>query len=127
MRRPAMELQARFHGVGVSAFGWLGSLQSRHERAAGLRRVRSIRDQRVQRGSRQTIAETWIITSTRTRWVRRGIGGHELSKPRVNVLGWSAERIGPRIIGAPQRGHAQVATVGASVTVEALRRWCAPH
>jgi len=38
----------------------------------------------VQVESRHTISETWMITSTRTRWVRRGVGGHELSKPRVD-------------------------------------------
>jgi hypothetical protein len=59
-----------------------------------------------------------MTTSTRTRWVRRGVGGHELSKPRVMVVSWSAERIGPRIIAAPQRGHAHVATVGVSVAVD---------
>ena len=53
-----------------------------------------------------------MTTSTRTRRVRRGVGGHEVSKPRVIVASWSAERIGPRIIAAPQRGHAHVSTVG---------------
>ena len=74
----------------------------------------------AQRGSRHTISETWMTTSTRTRWVRRGVGGHELSKPRVIVISWSAERIGPRIIAAPQRGHAHVATVGVSVAVDGI-------
>ena len=59
-----------------------------------------------------------MTTSTRTRWVRRGVGGHEVSKPRVIVARWSAERIGPRIIAAPQRGHAHVATGGASAEVD---------
>ena len=44
----------------------------------------------------------------------RGVGGHELSKPSVTVASWSAERIGPMIIAAPQRGHAHVALIGAS-------------
>jgi hypothetical protein len=57
-------------------------------------------------------------TSTRTRWGR--VGGHELSKPRGIVISWSAERIGPRIIAAPQRGHAHVATVGVSVAVDGV-------
>ena len=46
------------------------------------------------------------------------MGGHELSKPKVIVRSWSAERIGPRIIAAPQRGHAQVAADGVSVAVD---------
>ena len=43
-----------------------------------------------------------------------------VSKPRVIVLSWSAERIGPRIIAAPQRGHAHVAAVSASVVVDGV-------
>ena len=39
------------------------------------------------------------------------VDGHEVSKPRVSVISWSAERIGPRIIAAPHRGHAHVAVV----------------
>ena len=39
------------------------------------------------------------------------IGGHEVSQPKVIVLSWNAERIGPRIIAAPHRGHAHVAVV----------------
>ena len=36
-------------------------------------------------------------------------------------MSWSAERIGPRIIAAPQRGHAHVARVGgASVAAVAV-------
>src|SRR6266853_4949389 len=72
------------------------------------------------RASRHTISETWVITSTRARRVRRVVGGHEVSKPRAIVVSWSAERIGPRIIAAPQRGHAQVSTVGASVAGDAV-------
>ena len=95
-------------------------MQRRHERDAGRADARGDGTGSVQPGSRQTIAETWMPTSTRTRRVRRGIGGHELSKPRVIVISWSAERIGPRIIAAPQRGHAQVATVGVSVAVDGV-------
>jgi hypothetical protein len=36
------------------------------------------------------------------------------------VISWSAEKIGPRIIAAPQRGHAHVATVGVSVAVDGV-------
>ena len=43
------------------------------------------------------------------------VGGHDVSKPSVNVVSWSAVRIGPMIIVAPQRGHVQVARVGTSV------------
>ena len=35
------------------------------------------------------------------------------------VVRWSAERIGPRIMAAPQRGHAHVLAVGASVAADA--------
>ena len=66
-------------------------------------------------GSRHTITETWLPTSTRTRSVRQGVDGHELSKPRVIVLSWSAERIGPRIMAAPQDGHVHLALVGGTV------------
>src|SRR4029453_1377333 len=52
--------------------------------------------------------------------VRGEVGGHEVSKPRVMVVSWSAERIGPRIIAVPQRGHAHVATVGGSVAVDGV-------
>ena len=65
----------------------------------------------VELESRHTISETWMTTSMRARWVRREVGGHEVSKPRVIVVSWSAERIGPRIIAAPHRGHAHVAVV----------------
>ena len=57
-------------------------------------------------GSRHTIAETWMPTSTARR-IRRGGDGHEVSK-KVIRASWNAERIGPRIIAAPQRGHAHV-------------------
>jgi hypothetical protein len=70
---------------------------------------------RVERGSRHTISETSMTTSTRARRIRRSVSGHEVSKPSVIVARWSAERIGPRLIAAPQRGHAHVSTVGASV------------
>ena len=30
------------------------------------------------------------------------VGGHDVSKPSVNVVSWSAVRIGPMIIVAPQ-------------------------
>jgi hypothetical protein len=66
------------------------------------------------------MAQTWLTTSTSAPRVRRGVGGHEVSRPRVIVANWSAERIGPRIIAAPQRGHAQVSTVGVSVAVDAV-------
>ena len=61
-----------------------------------------------------------MTTSTRARRIRRGVGGHEVSKPSVIVISWSAERIGPRIIAAPQRGHAHVLAVGASVVVDGV-------
>ena len=38
-----------------------------------------------------------------------------MSKPSVTVARWSAERIGPTIIAAPQRGQAHVARVAGSV------------
>jgi hypothetical protein len=60
-----------------------------------------------------------MTTSTRARRIRRWVGGHEVSKPSVIVASWSAERIGPRLIAAPQRGHAHVSTVGTSVEVGA--------
>ena len=43
------------------------------------------------------------------------VDGHEVSNPIVIVISWSAERIGPRIIAAPQRGHVHVAAVAVSV------------
>jgi hypothetical protein len=36
-------------------------------------------------------------------------------RPHVRVASWSAERIGPTIIAAPQCGHVHVARVGGSV------------
>ena len=41
----------------------------------------------------------------------------------MTVASWSAERIGPRIIAAPHRGHAHVAPVGVSVASAPSRRW----
>src|SRR5713101_3276284 len=102
-----MELQARCHGVGVSAFGWLGYVRRRHERDTRACGRWGDGTGSVQPGSRHTISETWVTTSTRARRVKRAVGGHEVSKPKVIVVSWSAERIGPRIIVAPQRGHAQ--------------------
>jgi hypothetical protein len=34
-------------------------------------------------------------------------GHHDVSKPKAAVVSWSAERMGPTIIAAPHRGHAQ--------------------
>ena len=58
---------------------------------------------------------TWSKTPTRT-----GVGAHELSKLQVTVARWSAERIGPTIIGAPHRGHAHVACVSVAVVTAAV-------
>jgi hypothetical protein len=46
------------------------------------------------------------------------VGGHEESKPRVTVISWSADSIGPRIIAAPHRGHVHVGRVVVSVDVD---------
>ena len=85
---------------------------ARHERDAGRADARRDGTSSAQLDSRHTIPETWVTTSTRTRRSGVGVGGHEVSKPRVIVIRWSAERIGPTIIAAPQRGHAHVPTVG---------------
>jgi hypothetical protein len=64
--------------------------------------------------SRHTAADTWPITLSKTPALTGG-GAHELSKFHVTVARWSAERIGPTIIAAPQRGQADVARAGVSV------------
>jgi hypothetical protein len=115
-----MELQARFHGVGVSAVEWRRGLRRCGTSATADVQTLGDGTGSVQLESRHTIAEMWMTTSTRTRWVGGGIGGHELSKPRVIVISWTAERIGPTIIAAPQRGHAHVAIVGVSVAVDGV-------
>jgi hypothetical protein len=117
-----MELQARFHVVGVRACGRLGDVEGRHQRDAGQADAWGDDTGSVQRRSRHTTSETGMTTSMRTPWVRPGSGGHELSKPRVIVISCNLERIGPRVITAPQRGHVHVAGVGASVGVDDVAR-----
>lgn len=55
----------------------------------------------------RTSPETWAITLSKTLALTR-VGPHELSKLHVTVASWSADRIGPTIIAAPQRGQAHV-------------------
>jgi hypothetical protein len=45
---------------------------------------------------------------------------HDVSKLKVTVASWSADRIGPTIIAAPHRGHAHVARVVVSVVVDSV-------
>ena len=45
------------------------------------------------------------------------VSAHELSNLHVTVARWSGERIGPTIIAAPHRGHAQVAQVSVLVVI----------
>ena len=52
--------------------------------------------------------------------VMRSVGHHDVSKPKAAVARLSAERMGPTIIAAPQRGHAHVAGVGVSVVAGAV-------
>jgi hypothetical protein len=60
--------------------------------------------------SRHTTPETWATTLSKAPAPTVPLA-HEVSKPPVRVTSWSADRIGPTIIAAPQRGHAQVARV----------------
>ena len=55
--------------------------------------------------SRRTIPRRGHATSTKTPVMTRRVDAHEVSKPSVSVARWSAERIGPTIIGAPHRGQ----------------------
>jgi hypothetical protein len=48
------------------------------------------------------------------------VAGHDVSKPRVIVRSWKAERIGPRIIAAPQRGHVHVRAGVVSTAVDVI-------
>ena len=66
--------------------------------------------------SRHTTANTWVTTLAKTPG-RTSLGAHEVSKPRVTVARWRAERIGPITIGAPHRGQCQ-----ASVSEDASTR-----
>jgi hypothetical protein len=84
---------------------------SRHVTYAGLTPVATA----SRSGSRHTIPDTWASTSTKTPVETRTADAHEVSKPSVTVVRWSAERIGPTIIAAPQRGHAHVARGAVSV------------
>jgi hypothetical protein len=45
---------------------------------------------------------------------------HDVSKLKVTVASWSADRIGPTIIAAPHPGHAHVARVVVSVVVDSV-------
>jgi hypothetical protein len=115
-----MELPARSHGFGVGAFGWLGDRHRRHERDAGRGDAGEKRDgqRRARLGTHHRRDVDDHVDEAATG--RREAGGHERSKPRVIVFSWSAESVGPRIIAAPQRGHAQVATVDVSVAVDGV-------
>ena len=62
-------------------------------------------------GLTHTPPETWAPTRSKTP-VPTVSQAHEVSKLQVRVVSWSAERIGPMRIAAPQRGQAQVAHVG---------------
>ena len=62
-------------------------------------------------GSRQTTPETWAVTLAKTPVGTTSLGGHDVSKPSVTEASWSAERIGPITIGAPQRGQCQAGAV----------------
>ena len=65
-------------------------------------------------GSTHTSPETW--TTTLLQMLAPTVADtHEVSKPHVRDARWSAERIGPTIIAAPQCGHVHVARVGAAV------------
>src|SRR5258705_12700858 len=115
-----MELQARFHGVGMSAVGCLRRMCSGGASATAdvqtLGRRYGARPTRVETHDLRDVDDHIDADAVAAAWGR----GHELSKPRVMVISWSAERIGPRIIAAPQRGHAHVATVGVSVAVDGV-------
>jgi hypothetical protein len=58
-------------------------------------------------GLTHTPPEMWAITRS-TMPVPTVSQVHEVSKHPVRVASWSAERIGPTIIAAPQRGQAHV-------------------
>src|SRR5437899_6890600 len=113
-----MELQAKFHGVGVSAFGDVeGCGTSGTSATLGVRRLVRRYGQRgdwLETHDRRDV-DDHIDEAAGQEWDR----GHEESKPRVIVASWNAESIGPRIIAAPQRGQDHVSTVGASVVVGA--------
>ena len=66
--------------------------------------------------SSHTSPDTWVGTLMKTPVIARLVGRHDVSKPKAAVASWSAERMGPTIIAAPHRGHAQVARIGASVS-----------
>jgi hypothetical protein len=66
-------------------------------------------------GVRHTVSETWAATSMRTPVETRVPEGHEVSNPSVTVARWSAERMGPRSIAAPQRGQARLVSGTAAV------------
>src|SRR6476646_1765075 len=65
-------------------------------------------------GSTHTAPETWSTTLLRVS-APTGADTHEVSKPQVRDASCSAERIGPTIIAALQRGHVHVARVGGAV------------
>ena len=64
-----------------------------------------------------TPPDTWATTSSNAS-AAPVPHPHEVSKPHVRVVSWSADRIGPTIIAAPHRGHVHVARVGGSVVVD---------
>src|ERR671918_344227 len=64
-------------------------------------------------GATDTSPETWTTTLLKV-LARTVAGTHEVSKPQVRDASWSAERIGPTIIAAPQCGHVHVARVRAA-------------
>ncbi len=48
------------------------------------------------------VPDTWVATSMKAPVVPGPAGHHEVSKPKAAMASWSAERIGPTTIAAPQ-------------------------
>jgi hypothetical protein len=93
------------------------------DRGAGDARAAAARTRQVERagrvpgatsshdGSRHTTPDTWAITWAKARVRAWLLGTHDVSKPRVTVASWRAERIRPMTIGAPHCGQCQAGGV----------------
>ena len=58
-------------------------------------------------GLSHTTPDTWVTTLTRMTVGTTWMGTHDVSKPRVTVASWRAERRRRMTIGAPHRGQCQ--------------------
>jgi hypothetical protein len=81
-----MELQVRFHGVGVSAVGWpLGYVQWWHELGAGVRTLGRRYGQCPARLETQDLRDVEDHIDEGAA-VSGGVNGHDVSKPRVIIV-----------------------------------------